>query len=381
MVYRVLGLMSGSSLDGLDLCYAHLQEVSGKWTYNIINADCYPYEDTWITKLKGAIDLSAKDYLLLHVEYGHYIGQLVNRFIQENGLSYQVQLIASHGHTTFHVPSKLMTAQIGDGAAIAAETGINVVSDLRAMDLALCGQGAPIVPIGEKLLLGEYDYFLNLGGIANISAHAKKTSTSLDLQKDGPSTSPGVVAFDISPANSVLNLLSNEVGKEFDEDGKLAREGAVNKELLHQLNELEYYRQPYTKSLANDFGTDVVYPLIKESGVSIDDGLRTMTEHIVQQIQLSIKNLLHSNAHSQKKLLATGGGAFNGFFIERLSEELRNSNIEVIVPEENLIKYKEALVMALMGILRWREENNVLSSVTGATRDSIGGAVWIGLEA
>jgi len=161
----------------------------------------------------------------------------------------------------------------------------------------------------------------------------------------------------------------------------LAREGAVNKELLHQLNELEYYRQPYPKSLANDFGTDVVYPLIKESGVSIADGLRTMTEHIVQQIQLSIKNLLHSNAHSQKKLLATGGGAFNGFLIERLSEELRNSNIEVIVPEENLIKYKEALVMALMGILRWREENNVLSSVTGATRDSIGGAVWIGLEA
>jgi anhydro-N-acetylmuramic acid kinase len=369
MVYRVLGLMSGSSLDGLDLCYAHLQVVSGKWTYDIVKADCYSYEDIWIAKLKAAIELSARDYLLLHVEYGHYIGQLVNRFIHENGLSYQVQLIASHGHTTFHVPSKLMTAQIGDGASVAAETGINVVSDLRAMDLALCGQGAPIVPIGEKLLLGDYDYFLNLGGIANISAHGS------------PSTSLGIVAFDVCPANRVLNLLSNEVGKEFDEDGKLTRTGSINKPLLDQLNELDYYVQPYPKSLANDFGTDVVYPLIKDAGVSVADGLRTMTEHIVQQIHLSTINLLHDESHSNKKLLATGGGAFNGFLIERLSEELRSSNIEVVVPEDNLVKYKEALVMALMGVLRWREENNVLSSVTGATRDSIGGAVWIGMEA
>src|SRR5690349_1974506 len=143
MVYRVLGLMSGSSLDGLDLCYAHLQEVSGKWTYEIIRADCYSYDENWIAKLKAATDLSARDYLLLHVEYGHHIGELVNRFIHENGLQYQVQLIASHGHTTFHVPSKMMTAQIGDGAAIVAETGINVVSDLRAMDMAFGGQGAP----------------------------------------------------------------------------------------------------------------------------------------------------------------------------------------------------------------------------------------------
>jgi len=362
--------MSGSSLDGLDLCFAHLQEVSGKWGYEIIKADCYSYTDSWVNKLKKAIDLTGREYLLLHVEYGHYLSQLVNRFIQDNELQYQVQLIASHGHTTFHIPSKLMTAQIGDGAAIAAETGINVVSDLRAMDLALGGQGAPIVPIGEKLLLGDFHYFLNLGGIANISAHNKTGSNA-----------PGVVAFDVCPANRVLNLLSNEAGKEFDEDGKLARTGSVNRALLDQLNELGYYSKPYPKSLANDFGTDVVYPLIKGSGCSIADGLRTMTEHIVQQIFLSIQNLQNDQSNSSKKLLATGGGAFNGFLVERLREQLHSNNIEVVVPEGNLIKYKEALVMALMGVLRWREENNVLSSVTGASRDSIGGAVWMGLEA
>jgi len=365
--------MSGSSLDGLDLCFAQLQEASGKWEYEIVNADCYSYEDSWINKLKQAIHLSARDYLVLHVEYGHYLGQLVNRFIQENDLNYQVQLISSHGHTTFHIPPQLMTAQLGDGAAIAVETGINVVSDLRAIDLALGGQGAPIVPIGEKLLLGDYDFFLNLGGIANISAH--KIST---LRPDDPvGRAPGIVAFDVSPANRVLNLLSNEAGKEYDDDGKLARSGSLNNELLDQLNALEYYSQPFPKSLANDFGTDVVYPLIKESGCSIKDGLRTMIEHIVQQIHLSIKTDLSRGSKSKRKLLVTGGGAFNGFLIERLSEELQQANIEVVVPDVNLIKYKEALVMGLMGVLRWRDENNVLSSVTGASKDSIGGAVWI----
>jgi anhydro-N-acetylmuramic acid kinase len=374
--------MSGSSLDGLDLCYAHLQEVSGKWTYDIIKADCYAYEDSWISKLKQATGLSAREYLLLHVEYGHYLGQLVNRFIQENGIAYQVQLIASHGHTTFHIPSKLMTAQLGDGAAIAAETGINVVSDLRAMDLALAGQGAPIVPIGEKFLLGEFDFFLNLGGIANISANVDKTSVSSSLSTSHVhSTAPRIVAFDVCPANRVLNLLSNEVGKEYDDGGQLARSGIIKNELLQELNNLEYYRLPFPKSLANDFGTDIVYPIIKKSGCSIPDGLRTMTEHIVQQIHLSIERDLSSGKENGKKLLATGGGAFNGFLIERLSAELNGLNIEVQVPDENLVKFKEALVMALMGVLRWREENNVMSSVTGASRDSIGGAVWIGLEA
>src|SRR5437764_3488068 len=169
MVYRVIGLMSGSSLDGLDIVFAELQEQSGRWTYEIKAADCYAYSEEWRSCLQSAVHLNALDYQLLHVDYGHYLGQQVLRFTEEKNIQYQVGLIASHGHTTFHVPSRKMTAQLGDGAALAAITGLPVVSDLRAMDLAFGGQGAPIVPIGEKLLLGDYSIFLNLGGIANIS--------------------------------------------------------------------------------------------------------------------------------------------------------------------------------------------------------------------
>ena len=161
--------MSGSSLDGLDIVFAAFQENAGKWDYEMLHADCFAYSEEWTNRLKNATNLNALDYQLLHVEYGHYIGQQVNRFRDSYQLNYQVALIASHGHTTFHLPAKRITAQLGDGAAIAAETGLPVVTDLRAIDVALGGEGAPIVPIGEKLLLGNYNYFLNLGGIANIS--------------------------------------------------------------------------------------------------------------------------------------------------------------------------------------------------------------------
>ena len=386
MVYRVLGLMSGSSLDGLDLCYAHLQETSGKWTYEIKQADCYAYSVDWVGRLQKATDLSAKDYLVLHSEYGHYLGHLVNRFLEEYGLAYQVQLIGSHGHTTFHMPSKKMTAQLGDGAAIAAETGINVVSDLRAMDLALGGQGAPIVPIGERILLGEFEYFLNLGGIANISASVDSVPNltiggSDDNGSKSTESTSVTIAFDVCPANRVLNLLSNEMGKEYDEGGQIARSGKVQDALLSELNQLEYYKLNFPKSLANDFGTDVVYPMIKRWGCSTADGMRTMVEHVVCQIRTSIEKFESNNAKQEKQLLATGGGAFNSFMVNRLTETLRELGIKVVIPDENVVKYKEALIMGLMAVLRWREENNVFASVTGASRDSIGGAVWIGQEA
>ncbi len=271
MVYRVIGLMSGSSLDGLDIAYVEFQEQSGKWTYNIIETACSPYSEEWIQKLSTAIDLSARDYQQLHADYGHYIGKAVNDFIEKQQLHYKVALIASHGHTTFHNPAGKMTGQIGDGAAIAAETKLPVVTDLRAMDVAFGGQGAPIVPIGEKLLLGDHQFFLNLGGIANISHNADP-----------------YIAFDICPANRVLNLLASEAGKEYDAGGELAASGNINDELLKKLNELDYYSLPFPKSLANDFGTDIVYPLIKRSGVSVTDALRTCTEHIAEQIKEAV---------------------------------------------------------------------------------------------
>jgi anhydro-N-acetylmuramic acid kinase len=367
MVYRAIGLMSGSSLDGLDIVFAELHEQAGKWNFSIEAAECLEYSDEWKKRLQDATTLNALDYQHLHVDYGHYLGKQVNLFIEKHKLQYRVSLVSSHGHTTFHVPARKMTAQIGDGAAIAAETGLPVVSDLRALDVAFGGQGAPIVPIGEKLLLSEYDMLLNVGGIANISFN----------------NSGKYIAFDICPANRVLNLIANELGKEYDAGGAIASTGSVHEELLMNLNELDYYKMPHPKSLANRFGTDEVYPLIKSFHLSHADALRTYVAHIIQQVKLSIqstKKLIENNNNENSKLLVTGGGAFNEFFIQELQSVLQSFNIEVVVPDSQLVQYKEALIMALIGVLRWREENNVLSSVTGSSRDSVGGALWMGQE-
>lgn len=366
MIYRTIGLMSGSSLDGLDIVFAELQESSGNWNYEIKAAACYHYDEEWTQKLRNAISLSALDYQLLHVAYGHYLGGQVLRFIDENNLHYQVGLIASHGHTTFHVPAQKMTAQLGDGAAIAAVTGLPVVSDLRALDMAFDGQGAPLVPIGEKLLLKEYDLFLNLGGIANISAN----------------TPEGYRAFDVCPANRVLNMLAAKEGKQYDAGGQMAALGNVDSGLLQKLNDLDYYKEPAPKSLANHFGTDVVYPLIRSFGLTHFDELRTMVAHIAAQVKNAVQTFDNQQQFSaEKKMLVTGGGAFNTFLVEQLRQALAGFSITVEVPSENLVNYKEALIMALIGVLRWRQENTVMASVTGAQRDSIGGAVWIGQEA
>src|SRR5215469_11046772 len=307
MIYRAIGVMSGSSLDGLDIAFVEFQENRGKWTYEVRKASCYSYSNEWITKLKLATSLNAMDYQLLHVQYGNYIGQQINKFIDENNLHCQVALISSHGHTTFHVPSKKMTAQLGDGAAIASETELPVITDLRSLDVAFGGQGAPIVPVGEKLLLNEYDFFLNLGGIANIS-----------FNRDP------YIAFDVCPANRVLNMLANVAGKEYDNKGEMAAKGKINEELLQKLNELDYYKQSYPKSLANDFGTDIVYQMILDAGCEIQDALRTYVEHICDQVKLSIVNCQLSNSNrpqtTNDTLLVTGGGALNQFLIRRLTE-------------------------------------------------------------
>ncbi|GAO41617.1 putative anhydro-N-acetylmuramic acid kinase [Flavihumibacter petaseus NBRC 106054] len=359
--------MSGSSLDGLDIAYVHLQETGGKWSVEIQYATCLPYSHEWQEKLRSAIHLTALDYMLLHADYGHFIGQAVNQFIETHGLWHKVDMIASHGHTTFHLPLRSMTGQLGDGAAIAAETGLPVISDLRALDLAFGGQGAPIVPIGEKLLWKEYGYLLNLGGIANISFRHEEH----------------YYAYDICPANRILNMLVKDLGWQMDENGALAATGKTDQTLLSRLEQLDYYGMPYPKSLSNDFGTDVVYPLIKGQRLSVADALHTFVDHIALQLE---KEVLHINSRHQveiagQSMLITGGGALNGFLISRIREKLEPMGITVVVPDRQLVEFKEAVVMALIGVLRWREEYNVLSSVTGARRDSIGGAMWLGTEA
>jgi anhydro-N-acetylmuramic acid kinase len=352
--------MSGSSLDGLDMAFVHFEEIAGQWKFEILESCCKGYPADWKGKLTGINLLFAKDYLLLHTAYGHWLGNAVNDFLEERNLAYRVQLISSHGHTTFHDPAHRMTAQLGDGAAIAAVTGIRTITDLRAVDVALGGQGAPIVPIGEKLLFPDFDLFLNIGGIANISA--KGTDR---------------IGFDVCPANRILNLLAAGTEKGYDENGSLAASGNIDEKLLDNLNGLNYYKKTYPKSLSNEFGLNEVYPLILRANLSMQDALATYVEHIAKQISNSLISLREKFSEGKElSLLITGGGAHNLFLIERINHAVSLFNIKCIVPSDTIVDYKEALIIALMGALRWREDINVLHSVTGASKDSINGAVW-----
>jgi anhydro-N-acetylmuramic acid kinase len=360
MQYNVIGLMSGSSLDGLDIAFVHFEETAGKWDFEIQESTCIPYSTEWKKNLAAPGSLTAKEYMLLHTAYGNYLGSCVNHFLEEKNLSFRVQLIASHGHTAFHLPSQHMTAQLGDGAAIAATTGIRTITDFRSVDVALGGQGAPVVPIGEKILFPEFDFFLNIGGIANLSANGSS-----------------FIGFDVCPANRILNILAAKTEKGFDENGNLASKGRVDENLLNRLNAQAYYQLPYPKSLSNEFGLNEILPIIVNENLTMQDALRTYVQHIVGQIVKSLVNLKKGMAGKDNlRLLITGGGAHNRFLIEKLKNEMIATGIYAVVPTDDLVDYKEAMIIALMGALRWREDINVLHSVTGASKDSINGAVW-----
>lgn len=352
--------MSGSSLDGLDIVFAQLEEVRGKWSYEIKNAECIVYNEDWLSDLAHAANKNVPEFLRLNTAYGRYIGEQVNQFIEKYSLHHQVHFIASHGHTVFHEPHNGTTSQIGDGATIAAVTGLPVISDLRALDIALGGQGAPIVPVGDRLLFGEYDYWLNIGGIANITVPDNDKS----------------LAFDICPANQILNGLAAEEGMLMDEGGAMARSGNILSTIFTRLNNIDYYQQPAPKSLSNEMAKEMIFPILRESQHATKDLLHTMTLHIAEQVARAISQ--YPSARQEPKLLVTGGGAFNTYLIEKIQEALAPQHVSVEVPEETVVKFKEALVMALIGALRWREETNVFSSVTGASRDSISGALWMG---
>ncbi|MBS1774082.1 MAG: anhydro-N-acetylmuramic acid kinase [Bacteroidetes bacterium] len=360
MVYKVIGLMSGSSLDGLDIAFVQLEEIRGQWTYQVLHADCITYTDEWANSLKHVAQLSVPDFLRLHTAYGRYLGEAVNQFIADKNIEHQVQFIATHGHTVFHEPQHNTTGQIGDGASIAAITGLPVISDLRALDIALGGQGAPIVPIGDKLLFGQYDYLLNIGGIANITV------------KNGD----GIIAYDVCPANQVLNTLAQRTGKTMDEGGEIAASGTMLTGVLADLNNDAYYTQSAPKSLSNEAAIQIAFPALLESEHAVNDMLHTMVLHIAEQVANAVRQ--YPTGKEQSMMLVTGGGAFNTFLVEKLQQALDGLNVQVTVPDADTIMYKEAIVMALIGALRWREETNVLASVTGASRDSIGGALWMG---
>lgn len=347
-IYNVIGLMSGTSLDGLDLCYVQFEFPS--LDFEIIYAETITYPENWIERLKNSIHLNGNDLTKLDIDYGSYLGNAVNEFIRKNQIE-NIDLIASHGHTVFHNPNENYTLQIGNGAAIFAKTNLKTICDFRMQDVALGGQGAPLVPIGDELLFSEYDACLNLGGFSNIS-----------FKKENQR-----IAFDISPLNIVLNYLAEKLGKKFDKNGETAKNGNIIPELLEKLNSLEFYKKSPPKSLGIEFCIETIFPLIDNSNLKIDDLLATFTEHFAQQIAWEL------NKNQIKNVLITGGGAKNKFFIERLKSM---SNTEIIIPEDKIIDFKEALVFTLMGILKSQNEINVLSSVTGAKKNHSSGVVY-----
>jgi len=358
MVYNVIGLMSGSSLDGLDIAYTQLTEISGKWSFEILHSECLPYPSLLAADLKGAAKMPVPEYLRLHTSYGHYLGEQVTAFIDRNQLHHKVHFISSHGHTVWHEPKTKTSTQIGDGAAIAAWTLLPVITDLRNMDIALGGQGAPIVPIADQMLFGDYDFCLNIGGIANVTVNT-----------------PEPLAFDICPANQLLNYFANRQSKAYDDKGAMAKAGNHQEAVWEQANEIAFYKKQAPKSLHNDFVHEAVLPHF--AAITNDgDALHTATRHIATQIAQAIQP--YQNPLQPQRMLVTGGGAFNEFLLELLDEALnQNGTMELVVPDAAIVKQKEALAMALIGTLRWREEINVLHSVTGATRSSVGGALWL----
>lgn len=353
--YKVLGLMSGTSLDGLDMAYCHIWEENGQWNFSIRQTKDVPYSDEMREHLKNAIYLSEEDHAQLHKDYGVWLGEQAKTFIKE--IDDEVDFIASHGHTSHHRPDEGITFQLGDGQMLADTSGKQVVCDFRTMDVSLKGQGAPLVPIGDKLLFHDYDFCLNLGGISNIS-----------FEKDGER-----IAYDIGLANMPLNYITHKMRLAYDENGKLARSGKLDHHLLQKLNALEYYQLSYPKSTGYEWYIDKIVPLIEASGSPEIDLLHTFIHHNCEQIAFAVHK---QQGRSKRKLFATGGGALNQFFMDTLREKL-GPNIEVVIPSKTLIAYKEALVFALMGVLRLEGKTNVLSSVTGATEDSCSGKVFL----
>lgn len=338
----ILGLMSGTSLDGVDLALCRISEAGTK--YSILRAATLPYPGEWKRKLRAAEQLSGEALKAHDREYGAYLGTLCRDFLGEDRADY----IASHGHTIFHEPAKRFTYQSGNGQEIARITGITTVNDFRTLDVSLGGQGAPLVPIGDQLLFSDYTYCLNLGGFANVSFDDAGVRR----------------AFDIAPLNYVMNRLALRMNQEFDEGGKIAASGKYIAVIGEKLNALPFYAAAPPKSLGREWVERNVFPLLTEE-FSTADLMRTFCEHAAQQTGKVLSK--------KGKALVTGGGAYNAFFIGELK---KYAAADIVIPDDETVQFKEALIFALLGYLRLHNKVNALASVTGATRDSCGGAIW-----
>lgn len=349
--------MSGTSLDGLDIAYCVFKNDNDTWSFEIEKSGTVPYDDYWLNTFKTITRLSGLELSKKDLEYGTWLGKVTHHFIQQHHL--QPDFIASHGHTVFHQPQIGLTLQIGNGMCLMKEVNLPVVNNFRLLDVILGGQGAPLVPIGDKLLFRDYDFCLNLGGIANVS---------FDLNGE-------YIAYDICPVNMALNYLAGKKGLHYDPQGSLARQGTVVPDLLRQLNSLQYYKDSFPKSLGYEWVKDNVLDLLDQSPEGINDLLATCSEHIASRISEDILKIATTSGNAHQKLLITGGGAYNDFLIQLINNKCANK-LEIVVPDKNIIEFKEALIFAFLGVLRFTGENNCLRSVTGASSDNCGGVIF-----
>ena len=340
--------MSGTSLDGIDIALLNFTKDKD-WSYNILKAETLTYPADWQIALSEAILLD--DLLLddLNQKYTRFLADEILNFVRRHEID-DLDAVCSHGHTIKHEPHKGFTLQIGNLPQLAEYLRFPVVCDFRVQDVALGGQGAPLVPVGDELLFNSYDYCLNLGGFGNIST----------------STNGSRIAYDICPVNTVLNDLSSRLNLSYDEGGAIAASGRLDEELLKKLNSLDFYYQKSPKSLGIEWVRHHVFPLFEEYS-SVPNALHTFTVHVAMQIAKQLKG------DQDRKVLITGGGAFNSFLIEELR---KRTAVEIEIPSEDLINFKEALIFGFLGVLRLRSEKNILSSVTGASRDHSSGFIY-----
>ena len=347
--YYIIGVMSGTSLDGVDLVYVKF-DLSKKWHFTIIEADTISYDENWVAKLENLVNLSIEELKLVDEEYTHLLASVINSFITKHKIK-NIDAICSHGHTALHQPENNLTYQIGNQPIISKLLGQIVVCDFRVQDVQLGGQGAPLVPIGDKLLFSNYDFCLNLGGFANLSFDNRNER----------------IAFDICPVNIVLNYYVKQLGYKYDDKGQLASLGTLNTDLLSHLNDLKFYKLPHPKSLGLEWVRQTIIPLIDEFDLEIRDILNTFCEHIALQISKEINKI------NDVSVLITGGGAYNDYLIDRIKQHSEN---KIEIPSKKIIEFKEGLIFALIGVLRLRNEINCLKSVTGASKDHTSGNIF-----
>ena len=348
--YTTIGVMSGTSLDGVDLAHIVFTVKNNKWEFQILESETISYTTDWLNKLKTAVDFSEGQLEKLNQDYTQHLASIILSFIEKYDIK-NLDAVCSHGHTILHQPQNGFTLQIGNLPEIAAVINQTVVCDFRVQDVQLGGQGAPLVPIGDRILFSEYDYCMNLGGFSNVSFEKNKER----------------IAFDISPVNTVLNFYANQLGLNYDDKGSISRTGICNEKLLQELNALDFYQKKHPKSLGFEFVKETILPLIESYSISLEDKLHTFTEHVALQIAVALPN-------KNGSLFITGGGAYNDFLIERIQYHL--PEMKIIIPSQKILEFKEALIFALLGVLKLRGEINVLSSVTGAKTDHSSGMIY-----